>query len=122
MATRPKPPSMADERDSEGLAAMISRLAAEGNDYARAELRAYRAGMADRITAARTAAILFVGAIVLALATLVALLVGLILALATLIGAAGATAVVVLAMLLLAGLMGWIGVGRIKHALRKEKK
>ncbi len=122
MATRPKPAAMADEPDLESLAAMIQRLAAQGNSYARAEWRAYRAGIADRVAAARTAIILFVAAAILAFATLIALLVGLIMALAVLIGPAGATAVVVLAMLAGAGVMGWIGVGFIKHATRKEPK
>lgn len=57
-------------------------------------------------------AIFGIGAALLAFFALVALTVGLLMALSTLIGPLGATAVVVAAYLIIAGLLGWMAAGR----------
>lgn len=96
-----------DEEESVGT--LISRLVAEGRSLAQAELTLVKAKAGERVGAYRSAAIFFGAAGVLALAALIALLVGLELTLAPLVGPGGATAIVVLVTLAIAAVLALIG-------------
>ena len=97
------------ERDEESLAALAGRAVEETRGLVAAEIELYKARFAERAGAYRSAAAFFVVAGVLGLAALIALLVGLILSLATLVGPGFATAIVVVAVLVIAAVMGLIG-------------
>ena len=121
MIDRPSPPASADEPS---LATLFSTAASDARALAGAEVELFKARLGERVTAYRGAVTLFAIAGVLALAALIALLVGLILSLATLIGPGLATAVVVLATLILAGVLALIGKGRLaapRHGAGKSR-
>lgn len=99
--------------EEEGLTTLVGRAVTESREVVGAEIAVYKARIAERVAAYRNAAIFFGIAGVLALAALIALLVGLILTLATLIGPGLATAAVVLTVLVAAGVLGWIGKGKL---------
>jgi uncharacterized membrane protein YqjE len=98
----------------EGIPALVSRLVEDTRTLAGAEVALYKAKIAERVVAYKGAVVFFAAAGVLALAALIALLVGLILSLATLIGPGLATAVVVLSVLAIAGGLAMVGKGRLK--------
>ena len=91
--------------DDEGLGELLGRLSGDGKAYVRAEIAYYKALAADKGGKAGIAAAYGAGAAVLALAGLVALLVGLILTLATLVGPGWATLIVVGVTFALAGIL-----------------
>lgn len=97
----------------ESVPELVGRLVDDTRGVVSAELELYRAKISERVAAYKTAAIFFAGAGVLALCALIALLVGLILTLATLIGPGFATAVVVIAVLTVAAVLGLIGRGKL---------
>lgn len=100
----------------EGVAALVHRAVDDARELAAAEVALYKAKAQERISAYTSAAIFFGAAAVLALSAVTALLVGLIMALATLIGPLGATAVVVVATLAIAGILAMIGKGKLAPA------
>lgn len=102
--------------EEEGIATLVGQLVDDVRGLAGAEVALVKARVGERATAYRSAAVFFVLAGVLALAGLIALLVGLILSLATLIGPGLATAAVVLAVFALAAVLGIIGKGRLAPA------
>ena len=97
-----------------GIGELASRLVGDAKHVARAEVALYKARAIETVELWKAAAILFAVAGVLALAALIALLVGAILTLATLVGPGWATLIVVGAVLVLAGLSGWLGARRLK--------
>lgn len=99
--------------DDEGVAALVARLVDDTRDLAGAEIALYKARAGERASAYKNAAIFFVVAGVLALAALIALLVGLIITLATLVGPGFATAIVVVVVLVLAAVLGIVGKGKL---------
>jgi hypothetical protein len=99
--------------EDEGIATLVSQLVDDARGLAGAEVALVKARVGERVTAYKNAAVFFVVAGVLALAALIALLVGLIISLATLIGPGLATAAVVLAVLAIAGVLAIIGKGRL---------
>lgn len=99
--------------EDEGIGTLVSQLVEDARGLASAEVALVKARIGERTSAYKNAAIFFVVAGVLALAALIALLVGLILSLATLIGPGFATAVVVLGTLAIAGVLAVIGKGRL---------
>lgn len=99
--------------DREGIGALLGRLAEDTRGLARAEIDLAKARVGERVSSYKDATIFFVAAGVLALAGLIALLVGLIMSLATLIGPGFATAAVVLAVFALAGVLAMIGKGKL---------
>lgn len=113
-----RPPAPADE--GETLTTLVGRLVDDGRNLVGAEIALYKARGLERVSRYKSAAIFFVAAGVLALAGLIALLVGLILSLATLIGPLGATAVVVVAVLVVAGILAMIGKSRMKQPILPE--
>lgn len=104
------------EHKEEGVASLVGRLVDDSRVLVSAEIALYKAKAAERVAAYKSAGIFFVAAGVLALAALIALLVGLILSLATLIGPLGATAVVVGVVLLIAAVLGIVGKGKLAPA------
>lgn len=101
--------------EDEGVAALIGRLVDDSRDLVGAEVALYRARLGERVSAYKSAAIFFAVAGVLALAALIALLVGLILSLATLVGPLGATSIVVVAVLAIAGILAMIGKAKLRQ-------
>lgn len=99
--------------DEPPLASLFAAAAADARALVGAEVELYKARLGERVTAYRGAATFFAVAGVLALAALIALLVGAILTLATLIGPGLATVAVVLASFVTAGVLALIGKGRL---------
>ena len=100
----------------EGVASLVGRLVDDSRVLVSAEVALYKAKANERIAAYKSAAIFFAAAGVLALAALIALLVGLIMSLATLIGPLGATAVVVGVVLAVAAILGVVGKNKLAPA------
>ena len=97
----------------QNVSTLVSRLVGEARGLASAEVALVKARAGERVSAYRSAAIFFAIAGVLALAALIALLVGLILTIATLVGPGFATAIVVVVTLVVAAVLGIIGKGRL---------
>jgi hypothetical protein len=97
---------------------LFSQLVDDGKRYARAEVELYKAKAADKAEPVKWAAIYGGAAVTLALSAVTALLVGLILALETLVGPLGATLIVVLVTLAVAGVLGWMAYSKVKEARR----
>lgn len=102
--------------EDESVSTLVSRLVAESRALASAEVEVYKAKAGERIAAYKSAAIFFAAAAVLALSAVTALLVGLIMTLATLVGPGWATAIVVIAVFAVAGVLGLIGKNRLAPA------
>lgn len=100
-------------KDDEGIAALAGRAVEETRGLVSSEIELYKARFAERAAAYKSAVVFFAIAGVLALAALIALLVGLILSLATLIGPGLATLAVVGVVLVIAGVLGWIGTRKL---------
>lgn len=112
---------MADDTppDDESIGALIGRLVEDAKAFGRAELAYYRTIAGERLTAARTGLILVVTALLLAVAASIALILGLLLILAACLGPIWATVIVVLGTLAIAGLLGWLGYGKIRRVLAR---
>jgi hypothetical protein len=95
--------------EEEGVGELLTRLVEDGKGFARAELGYYRVLVTSKLREAGAGIGLAAAALVLACSALTALLVGLVLSLATLVGPGWATAIVVVAALAIAGLLGWLG-------------
>lgn len=102
-------PTLADE----GISTLVHRAVEDARELARAEVALVKAKAGERATAYKNAAVFFAIAGVLALAAVVALLVGLILSLATLVGPGWATAIVVAGTFAVAGVLALIGKGKL---------
>ncbi len=102
--------------EDETVASLMTRLVDDTRSLAGAEVALYKAKLGERTSAYKNAAIFFAAAGVLALAALIALLVGLIMTLATLVGPGFATAIVVVVVLALAGVLAMIGKGKLAPA------
>lgn len=96
------------EPEEETIGALIGRLAEDGKAYARAEIGYYRTLATAKLGEIRNGVILGAAALVIALCSVTALLVGLILSLATLVGPGFATLIVIAGALAVAGLLGWL--------------
>lgn len=108
-----EPDEVFPDGGQEGLGSLVGRTVEDARRLVTAEIALFKARAAERLTAYRGAITFFAIAGVLALAALIALLVGLILSLATLIGPGLATAAVVLAVLAIAGVLAMIGKSRL---------
>lgn len=104
------PPSAAQEP---GVASLVGRLVDDSRNLVSAEVALYKAKAGERYAAYKSAAIYFAIAGVLALAALIALLVGLIMSVATLVGPLAATAIVVGVVLVIAAVLGVVGKGKL---------
>ncbi|WP_174279939.1 phage holin family protein [Sphingomonas bacterium] len=98
----------------EGVGELVHRAVADARALAGAEVELYKAKFGDKLTAWKSAAVFFVAAVVLVLAAVIALLVGLIFTLAPLVGPGGATAIVIVATLLIAAVLAFVGKGKLK--------
>lgn len=96
------------EAAEESIGELIGRLVEDGKGFARAEIDYYRTLAATKAGEARAGMILGIAALVIALCSVTALLVGLILSLMPLVGPGFATLIVILVALALAGLLGWL--------------
>ncbi|WP_243643403.1 phage holin family protein [Sphingomonas sp. PP-F2F-A104-K0414] len=100
--------------EDESLSSIVGRLATETKSLATAEVAVYKAKFGETASAYKSAAMFFAVAGVLALAALIALLVGAILTLATLVGPGWSTVIVVVAVLALAGSLAMIGKSKLQ--------
>lgn len=103
-------------KPDDSIPSLVGRLIDDGEEFVRAELKLYRARMFARIDSARNAIILVIVALSLAQAVIVAALVGALVLLRPEVGPGGATAIVVVAGLTLAGLLGWLALRQLKKA------
>ena len=101
----------ANQHDSVGT--LVGRLVEDGRGLASAEIALAKARVGARIGSYKSAIIFFAVAGTLALAALIALLVGLILTLSTLMGPGLATAAVVIGTLVVAAILAMIGKGKL---------
>ena len=99
--------------EEEPISSLVGRLVDDTRGLASAEIGLYKARAGERLSAYKSAIVFFAVAGVLALAALIALLVGLIISLATLIGPGLATVAVVVTVFVIAGVLGMIGKGRL---------
>ena len=99
--------------EKESVGTLVGRLVEDTRGLAKAEIELAKARVGERVVSYRGAAVFFGIAGVLALAALIALLVGLIMTLATLIGPGFATAIVVVVTLVIAAVLGMIGKSKL---------
>lgn len=109
------------EEQEESIGVLVGRLVEDGKTYARAEIGYYRTLVTGKLGEAVKPAIFGGAALVIALSAVTALLVGLILTLATLVGAAFATLIVIVAALSFAGLLGWLAYRQIQRMFGSTK-
>ncbi len=96
-----------------GVTTLVGRLVDESRTLVSAEVALYRAKATERLSAYKSAIVFFVVAGILALAALIALLVGLVMALSTVLHPIWATLIVVGVVLVLAAILGIVGKGRL---------
>ena len=102
----------------ESIGTAVSRTVEDAKAYARAEIAWIKALAASRTGDAGMAVGLGVGALVVALSALTTLLVGLVFALSPQVGPGWATAIVVVAALLLAAVLAMMALGRVRRVSR----
>ncbi|AUW60335.1 hypothetical protein C1T17_14535 [Sphingobium sp. SCG-1] len=107
--------------ENESIGEAFSRLVGSGKEYAHAELNKQKLRAGIVAASATYIAILLVGALVIALAAVGALLVGLIITLSPALTPGGATAAVVVAALVIAGLLALLAKSRITQMTRDIK-
>lgn len=100
-------------QSDEKLSTLVGTLVEDTRGLAKAEIALTKARIGERFASYKTAIIFFAIAGALALAALIALLVGLIFTFATLVGPGFATAVVVVVVLVIAAVLGIIGKGKL---------
>lgn len=107
------------DKDEETFPELVSRVVDDAKEVARAEIALVRAQASAKVGGLvaryRAVAILFGTAALLAVAGLIGLVVGLILTLAPHAGPGWATAIVIGATMVLAGLLGWLGSRRLRQ-------
>lgn len=103
------------------IGGLLSRLVDDSEQFVRAEVKLYRAQAILRLLEARTAIVMLAVALVIVLATAIALLVGMILILVPHVGRAGAVAIVVIVSLLVAWLLIQFGLARLRRATDIDK-
>jgi hypothetical protein len=104
---------MAGEAEQDSIGELFTRLAHDARDAAIAEVDLIKVRASTTIGRYRGAAIYFAAAGVLALAALIALLIGLIMTLTPHVGPGFATLIVIGTVAVLAGVLALIGRGRL---------
>ena len=104
----------ADTAGDETIATLLSRVVADAEHVARAEIELQKAKVVAKIDEARKAILLLLAAISTGAVALTALVVGALMILTPLIGPGGATAIVVGTLVLLAVLLGWLAMQQFK--------
>jgi hypothetical protein len=99
---------------------LFTRLIGDARVWVNAEIAVLKCRGTTLVGALKTAVIFLVAAALLALVALIALAIGAIMALATLVGPGWATLIVVAVLLVIAGVLGWLGAGRIKRAFEDQ--
>ena len=112
--TEPGPEPADNERP---IGELVHELIEDGKAYARAEVGVVRAMAAAKANALKLPAILFGAAFVLLLASVTALAYGVAAGLATLIGQLAGGLVAFLLFAAVAGVLIWIGVGKVREEL-----
>ena len=112
--TEPGPEPADNERP---IGELVHELIEDGKAYARAEVGVMRAMAAAKADALKLPAILFGAAFVLLLASVTALAYGVAAGLATLIGPLAGGLVAFLLCAAAAGVLIWIGVGKVREEL-----
>lgn len=115
-----KPPSEPGPEPADNerpIGELVHELIEDGKAYARAEVGVVRAMAAAKANALKLPAILFGAAFVLLLASVTALAYGVAAGLATLIGPFAGGLVAFLLFAAVAGVLIWIGVGRVREEL-----
>ena len=107
--------------DDQGIGEIVARLSDNAKAYAKAEVDYAKTVASSRAAAAKSGVIMVAMALLLAIAAFVALVVGLLMSLETLVGPLAATGIVVVATLLLAGILGMIGLKGIQRAIGGQK-
>ncbi|MBW4329329.1 phage holin family protein [Stakelama sp. CBK3Z-3] len=102
-------------REAAGLISLARQLIRDARTWVSAEIDFYRALAAERMADAKLAAGFAVGAIILANAALIALLIGAILVLWPYVGAFWATIIIVALTLMVAA---WLALSALSHAKR----
>lgn len=110
------------DSDEASIPLLARQLVDDGKDFVQAEIALYRARFSARLGNAKTAAILAVVAIALAQGVLIAGLVGLVLILTAIVGAACATAIVVLAGLAIIAVLAFVAVRLLRKAIEGGKE
>jgi hypothetical protein len=121
---RPLPDAGLDVGDSpaepaaidDSIIALFTRLVDDAERFVRAELRLYRANLFSRLRETRSAIIMLLTGFLLAQSAIIALLVGLVIILRPMLGAIGATALVVGASITIAAMLAWFGIDKIGRA------
>lgn len=114
------PDGVTAPHEDTSIGALFSRLIGDVERFARAEVRLYRAELLGRLDAVKFALAMGAVALLLAQATVVALLVGLLLILQPYIGAGWATVAVVGGALVLLALLGWFALQGVRKAFAGE--
>lgn len=111
--------------EPESIPALFTRAVEDGKSFARAEVDYYKKMALSRVSGLTTAAVLAIAALFLLQASLTTLVVGFGLALATWLprlGIAGGVVIAAVLGLLVAGLLAWLAVGRIKATGKETSK
>lgn len=115
-------PGMSDRPiDDETIVTLFGRLIEDSRHVVQAEIAYYKTSLASRVSDAQGAVVFGICALLLANAALIALLVGLIMLLSPVIGIGWATAAVVFGTLVIAAVLGWLALGRIRRATASRK-
>lgn len=104
-----------------GLGGLIGQLYEDARTLARAEVRLAKSRALALLRRSRTAILLLAAAACVALASIVALMLGLVLALAPLVGAAFAGLILLVAGLATAGLLAWIAIRLVAGPAEKPE-
>jgi hypothetical protein len=113
----PTEPGPAPADNDRPIGELVHELIEDGKAYARAEVDVVKAMAAAKANALRLPAILFGAAFVLLLASVTALAYGVAAGLATLIGPVAGGLVAFLLFAAAAGVLIWIGVGKVREEL-----
>lgn len=108
--------------ERESVSSLFSRLVDDVRNLVKAEIALQKARLGERIAGYKSALVFFAAAGVLALAALIALLVGLIMTLTPRVGPGFATLIVVGTVLVVAAVLGLIGKSRLTAIGQPEAK
>lgn len=108
--------------DDESIGALLSRVVADAEQVARAEIDLRKAKVVARIDEARNAVLLLLASVATGSAAVTALVVGALMILAQRIGPAWASVIVVGALVATAGLCGWLSMRRFKFLFGSGEK
>ena len=115
-------PTRGEPIGDESIATLLSRVVADAEHVARAEIEVQKAKVGAKVGEARTALVFLVGAVAIGSLALVAFVVGMLMVLAPLVGPGGATAIVVGSLLLVSGMLGWLAMRHFKRLFGQTAK